>query len=96
MVREWGAGGGEGQIYYTDIRGHRPGHRGLLSDGSRAHFARGPCSRVPLLSHDLIIEVLVLDLGDIVHGVLDIDDLKDVNKVLTDVSEVHNVYRGPR
>ena len=48
------------------------------------------------LSHDLIIEVLVLDLGDIVHGVLDIDDLKDVKKVLADVNEVHNVYRGPR
>ena len=62
----------------------------------RAPFARGSCSRVPLLSHDLIIEVLVLDLGDIVHGVLDIDDLKDVSKVLADVNEVHNVYRGPR
>ena len=59
-------------------------------------FARCPRSRVPLLSHDLIIEVLVLDRGDIVHGVLDIDDLKDVNKVLADVNEVHNVYRGPR
>ena len=33
-------------------------------------------------SHDLIIEVLVLDRGDIVHGILDIDDLTDLNKVL--------------
>ena len=57
-------------------------------------FARGRRSVVPLLFDDLIVEVLVLDLGDIAHGVLDIDDLKEVSKVL--VNEVHNVYRGPR
>mgnify|MGYP003492810852 CR=1 FL=1 len=45
-------------------------------------------SKVYLFQLNTNNEVLVLDRRNFVHGVLDIYDLKDVNKVLADVNEV--------